>query len=73
MRNNLMQNDEDKRPPLRALLNFLRRLFGRKPTPPPGDPYSYVMAPVRRGPGGRRSAAVAEPEDDSFHSFPPRR
>jgi hypothetical protein len=58
---------------LRALLNSLRRLFGKKPPPTPGDPYAYRMAPLRRGPGGRSAAAVAEPEDDSYVSFPPRR
>jgi len=31
-----------------------------------------VMAPVRRGPTGRSGAAVAEIEDDSYRSFPPR-
>jgi hypothetical protein len=39
----------------------------------PGDPYANVPAPVRRGPKGRSGAAVAEIEDDSFRSFPPRR
>jgi hypothetical protein len=53
------------------VLDFLGRLMGRKPAAP-GDPYAYVMAPVRRGPKGRSGAAVAEIEDDSFRSFPPR-
>ena len=56
----------------RMVVDFLKRLLGQKPTQP-GDPYAYVMAPVRRGPSGRSGAAVAEIEDDSFESFPPRR
>ena len=56
----------------KAALNFLRRLLGKRPAQP-GDPYAYVMAPVRRGPKGRSGAAVAEIENDSFYSFPPRR
>lgn len=51
----------------------VRRLFRRKPKSPPGDPYAYRMAPVRCGPSGRSGAAVAEPEDDSYRAFPPRR
>jgi hypothetical protein len=50
----------------------VRRLLGKKSSPP-GDPHAYRMAPVRRGPKGRSGAAVAEPEDDSYRSFPPRR
>jgi hypothetical protein len=57
---------------LKAALDFLKRLFGKKPAPP-GDPYAYAMAPVRRGPKGRSGAAVAEIEEDSYKSFPPRR
>jgi hypothetical protein len=56
----------------RMVVDFLKRLLGKKPTQP-GDPYAYVMAPVRRGPSGRSGAAVAEIEDDSFETFPPRR
>jgi hypothetical protein len=55
------------------MLDFFKRLLGRKPAQP-GDPYAYVMAPVRRGPKGRSGAAVAEiEEDESYQSFPPRR
>jgi hypothetical protein len=61
-----------KRSGFRVVLDFLSRLLGRKPAAP-GDPYAYVMAPVRRGPKGRSGAAVAEMEEDSFRSFPPRR
>jgi hypothetical protein len=57
---------------LRKMIDRIRRLLGKKPTPP-GDPYAYVTAPVRRGPKGRSGAAVAELEDDSFHAYPPRR
>lgn len=67
-----MPNPRNKRS-FHALLESLRRLFGKKPPQAPGDPYAYRMAPVRRGPGGRSGAAVAEPEDDSYQSFPPRR
>ena len=62
----------DKKTHFQTLLDFLKRLLGRKPAPP-GDPYAYVMAPVRRGPKGRSGAAVAEIDDGSFESFPPRR
>lgn len=65
---------DEKRSPLASRLwNRMRRLFGGKPNPPPGDPYAYSMAPLRRGPRGRSGAAVAEPEDDSYRAFPPRR
>jgi hypothetical protein len=56
----------------RVVVDFLKRLLGKKPSPP-GDLYAYAMAPLRRGPRGRSGAAVAEVEDDSFRSFPPRR
>jgi hypothetical protein len=52
-------------------MDFLKRLLGKKPAQP-GEPYAYVMAPLRRGPKGRSGAAVAEIEQDSFRSFPPR-
>jgi len=61
-----------KRSRIRIVLDFLRHLLGRKPTPP-GDPYANVPAPLRRGPKGRSGAAVAEIEEDSYRSFPPRR
>ena len=59
----------EKRGRLRAMLDAMRRLFGRKPAAP-GDPYAYVGALLRRGPKGRSGAAVAEIEDDSYRSFP---
>jgi hypothetical protein len=63
-----------RRSRMKALLDSIRRFFRRKPSSPPeGDPYAYVGAPLRRGPKGRSGAAVAEIEDDSFQSFPPRR
>ena len=65
-------NDDQKRSGFKVVLDLLKRLFGKKPAQP-GDPYAYVMAPVRRGPKGRSGAAVAEIEEDSFRSFPPRR
>jgi hypothetical protein len=61
-----------KRSRFRIALDFLKRLLGKKPAPP-GDPYAYAMAPLRRGPKGRSGAAVAEIEEDSYRSFPPRR
>lgn len=67
-----MQDARENRSRFRMMMDFLKRLLGRKPAAP-GDPYAYVMAPVRRGPRGRSGAAVAEIEDDSFQSFPPRR
>lgn len=67
-----MRDAGEKRSGFRAMVDFLKRLFGRNPAAP-GDPYAYVMAPVRRGPKGRSGAAVAEIEEDDFRSFPPRR
>ena len=67
-----MKDAGEKPSRFRAALDFLKRLLGKKPAPP-GDPYAYSMAPVRRGPKGRSGAAVAEIEEDSYQSFPPRR
>ncbi len=67
-----MQDAGGKRSRFKRMLEFLKRLLGRKPAAP-GDPYAYMTAPIRRGPKGRSGAAVAEIEDDSFRSFPPRR
>lgn len=67
-----MADAGERRNRLRLLLDLLKRVFGRKPAAP-GDPYAYVTAPVRRGPKGRSGAAVAEIEDDSYRTFPPRR
>jgi hypothetical protein len=66
-----MASDE-KPTRLGIVLAFLRRLLGKKAAPP-GDPYAYVTAAVGRGPRGRSGAAVAEIEEDSYQSFPPRR
>ena len=57
---------------LKRILDLLKRLLGKNPASP-GDPYAYVPARLNRGPKGRSGAAVAEIEDDSFRSFPPRR
>ena len=62
----------EKRSRLKVMADFLKRLLGRKPAAP-GDPYAYVMAPVRRGPKGRSGAAVAEIENDSYPHYPPHR
>ena len=67
-----MSDGGPRRSRFRIALDFLLRLLGKKPAPP-GDPYAYAMAPLRRGPKGRSGAAVAEIEDDSYQSFPPRR
>jgi hypothetical protein len=67
-----MPADSNERSRLKRLVDFLRHRFRRKPPSSPADPYAYVMAPLRRGPGGRSGAAVAEPEDDSYRAFPPR-
>jgi hypothetical protein len=67
-----MQDAGERPSRFRVILDFLKRLLGKK-SAPPGDPYAYAMAPVRRGPKGRSGAAVAEIEDDSYRSFPPRR
>jgi len=56
---------------VQTLIDQVRRLL-RKKSPPEGDPYAYVTAPLRRGPKGRSGAAVAEIEDDSWRTFPPR-
>ena len=62
----------EKRTRFEAMVDFLKRLLGRRPAAP-GDPYAYVMAPVRRGPKGRSGAAVAEMEDDSYPNYAPHR
>ena len=64
--------DQEKRSGFKFVLDFLKRLLGKKPTHP-GDPYAYVTSPLRRYPKGRSGVAVAEIEEDSFRSFPPRR
>jgi hypothetical protein len=68
-----MPESGKERSRFRIVLDFVRRWLGKKLPPAPGDPYAYRMAPVRRGPGGRSGAAVAEPEEDSYRTFPPRR
>jgi hypothetical protein len=67
-----MDDAGEKRSRFRLVLDFLKRLLGRKPEQP-GDPHAYVTSPVKRGPRGRSGAAVAEIENDSFENFPPRR
>ena len=67
-----MRDASEESSRVKAALDFLKRLLGKKPAQP-GDPYAYVTAPVRPGPKGRSGAAVAEIEDDSFRGFPPRR
>jgi hypothetical protein len=57
----------------RGLFQRLKELIRRPRKQPPGDPYADRLVPVRSGPKGRSGAAVAEPEDDSYRAFPPRR
>jgi len=64
--------DSPKKSLLELARTLIRRWNRKKQAPPEGDPYAYVGAPLRRGPKGRSGAAVAEIEDDSFQSFPPR-
>ena len=67
-----MSQSGKRRSLLRSLMELLRGL--RRPKPPmPEDPYAHKFAPLRRGPKDRSGAAVAEPEDDSYRAFPPRR
>ncbi len=68
-----MPKAESKGARWKALLEFVRRRFGKKPPPSPADPYTYVRAPLKHSPKGRSGAAVAEFEDDSPQTFPPRR
>ena len=49
---------------LQRLLDRLKRLIQRKPKPEHEDPYAYSMAPLKRPPGGRSGAAVAEIEEE---------
>ena len=66
-----MADAGNKRSRFQMMLDFMKRLLGKKPSAPPGDPYAYVMAHVNRGPKGRSGAAVAEIEDDSYRAYPP--
>lgn len=69
-----MTDDDKKRSRLRAVVrDYVRRFLDKGPTPPPGDPHAHALVPLRGGPKGRSGAAVAEPEENSFGSFPPRR
>jgi hypothetical protein len=67
-----MREGQQKRSLMKRLGDAIRRMLGKEPSPPPTDPYAYSMAPLRHGPKGRGGAAVAEIEDDSYRSFPPR-
>jgi hypothetical protein len=66
-----MENRDTHRSKLQMLKEVLRRIFRPKPKSP-GDPYADILVPVRSGPKGRSGAAVAEPEEDSFRTFPRR-
>jgi hypothetical protein len=50
-------------PPLKDLLNRLKRFFRRRPIEPE-DPFAYRMAPLRRPPHKGGAAAVAELDED---------
>lgn len=69
-----MVEGEGKKSLIKRFQNLARRMLGRGPAPPSGgDPYAYRTAPLKHGPKDRSGAAVAEIEDDSYRSFPPRR
>jgi len=55
---------------IQMLKSWLSRIRN-KPQPP--APYSQVPVRIHKGPKGRSGAAVAEPEEYSFNSFPPGR
>jgi len=65
-----METPKTRRTFLETLRHLLQRL--RRKAEPPTDPYADRLVPVRHGPSGRSGAAVAEPEEDSYRSFPPR-
>jgi hypothetical protein len=57
-----MSDREQKRTTVGTRLwDRVRRLLGKK-SPPPGDPYAYRMAPVRRGPKGRSARRLQNPK-----------
>jgi len=66
-----MSDPKSRRTAFQVLLDLWRRI--RRKAQPPTDPFADRLVPVRRGPKGRSGAAVAEPEDDSYRSFLPRR
>lgn len=46
---------------LKNLLARLRRLLGKRSTPPePSEPYAGVRQPLRKGPSGRSGAVALE-------------
>jgi len=56
-----MQDADETRSRIRAVVeDYLRRRFGKEPTPPPGDPYTHVPAPLRRGCRRDRRRFVSE-------------
>jgi len=66
-----MSDSTSRRTALQILIDLWRRI--RRKSHPPTDPFADRLVPVRRGPTGRSGAAVAEPEDHSYKSFPPRK
>jgi hypothetical protein len=60
------------RPNFVQMVKSLIRRLRRNPQPP-GDPYADKLVPVPHGPKSRSGAAVAEPEEESFGCFPPRK
>ena len=74
-----MPDKADDRSLMKQLQDQLRRILRKKSPPEPeGDPYASVTAPLRRGPKGRSGAAVAdipiaEIDEESSRTFPPRR
>lgn len=49
-----MPDSGEQRSRFRVALDFLRRLIGKKPTPPPGDPYACDGALAPRSEGTQR-------------------
>jgi hypothetical protein len=60
------EEDNSRMSFLKMLFEKLRKLFGRRATPPePHDPYAGVRVPVKKGPRGRSGAvALAEPDEN---------
>lgn len=50
---------------LKKLLEGLRRLLGKRPAPPPRDPYAGVRAPLKKGPPNRSGAVALEEPDEN--------
>jgi hypothetical protein len=54
---------ESRKTRLSAVVEKIKRLFGREPRLPEEDPYVYVTAPKKPRPPCRSAAAVADEPD----------